>query len=841
LTLPRGITFRHPLHQCFFVLLLVIVVGMLHLYPANFVHSFGWEGNSGWVWEGEAVHVQENSDLLDGAGIKRHWNLTEAISSTASAFDAVTYDVDDDGQLEIIVSKNAHCEFYCLEGDGTVVWQTPVLSTHPPGYYGGQVIDLDGDGVLEYIAAADAIWVRDAHSGAERWTVADVGAYPQEAPWVLGRVSSASSWDVIIGRAHEDRFVISVYDAGGEFVWSYPIEDAIYGHTLSVQDVDADGRDEVFVACSKRTVALDDDGSFLWSATLASNGKVLTPRFVARHDLPHALSSSEVEDWWYHSDFVTVADLYGIGRFYALHDYGGGVLDPTTIQVLDALTGVVVDEFQSSGHIQWLIVEDLIPQSAGQEIVYVTREQVVLRDSSLEVLWEKPLSGAHHLGTGDWDGDGSPEIIVSTIFRGLDRFAGADSNFVVYSSSGDILYNMLFEYPEATGHYAGVEMQSAMRGLTDSDGDGRVDVTVSFSNHDVGKFDSSQDVHHYVLSSTSTNYHNEFLHWGNESTFALDRTLSSDNVLQLSYLTPTQEYICAGHEVLLLHLNEGSGAVVSDSSSWGHQGRLQNTAWVSEGRFGSALRFEQPGATISISHAESLDLEYLTIDAWVKVSPSSLTQSIVEKYGSYGLRITPDGELWFFIWDMNATRGKMPEVKAPFTGFDNFSHVVAIYDGKMLRLIVDGEQVATEGHVGSINNFEEGITIGNKRDGTMPLQGVLDEIRISSSAQLLPRQLTGTWVSKPIFPPTASEQFGVLYFDQSLYSGQVSYSLLNMNGHPLPGHENIINSPHSVEGITEPVRLQISLKRGHVVSSTPVVDSVAFSWEIPLYFPFVIR
>jgi hypothetical protein len=66
------------------------------------------------------AYTQENSSLTDGPGIKAYWNLTDLIGSTANAFDSTVADVDNDGDLEVIVSKDNRCEFYCLKQDGGV-------------------------------------------------------------------------------------------------------------------------------------------------------------------------------------------------------------------------------------------------------------------------------------------------------------------------------------------------------------------------------------------------------------------------------------------------------------------------------------------------------------------------------------------------------------------------------------------------------------------------------------------------------------------------------------------------------------------------------------------------
>jgi hypothetical protein len=787
------------------------------------------------------AYTQENSNLTGGPGIKAYWNLTDLIGSTANAFDSTVADVDNDGSLEVIVSKDNRCEFYCLKQDGGVLWHTPILSSHRPGYYGSEVVDIDGDDNLEFVVAADSIWVFDAATGVEKWTVPDVGGQPDEVPWILGHVSSTNLWDVIVARAHGDRFVVSVYNWAGNLVWSMAIEGAIYGHTLSVRDVDADGHDEVFVPCSNRTVAIDHDGTVMWAAPLTPTNAGPAAEFSQMHDLPSPSAPTQVTGWWYHSDFAEITDLYDDGRYYVLHDYGGGVLDPTVVQVLDALTGEVVDSFESAGHHQWLKTADLRADLEGREIVYVTREKTVMRSSSLDVIWERELSGAHELSLGDWDGDGSDDIIVSTIFRGLERLAGVDSNFVVYNAFGDVIYNMLYRYPQGGGKYAGTQMQSAMKGVRDHDGDGRVDVAVCFSNHDEGKFDSSQDVHQYIMSLTGISYSNEFHEWGNDSTPAMTDTLFTGDVLQLSYLVPDEQYADAENVVLLMHMNEGSGGLVEDGSSYGSHGTLHGGQWVDQGRFGSAIQFIDQDAVCTVPLSETLDLEQVAIEVWLKVLDGGVAQSIMEKPGAFGLQITDAGYLRFYIVDSTAMRGRRPDIEAPFTVFDRFVHVVATYDGSFLRLVVDGEEVATDSHVGAIDQNANGLFIGNDSGGTTPVQGLIDELRISNAVHPLPVRVSGQWVSGMISPVGGYARHAELEFEHALNGGGVFYDLLDESGNPLLGHTYIVSSPHDIAEIIDPFKVRVSLARGTETDVSPHVDSIRATGYYRTYLPIVVK
>lgn len=788
--------------------------------------------------------TQENGDPFSGPGVQAHWNLTELIGSRASSFDSVAADVDGDREVEMIVSKDAQCEFYCLKSDGTVVWRTPLLSTHTPGYYGSQVLDLDGGGSLEFVAAADGIWVFEASTGVEKWTVPDIGGLPDEVPWTVGHVSAITSWDVVIARTAGDSFVVSVYDGTGQPVWSTAIPEATYGHTLTARDVDDDGFDEIFVPCSAKTVALDHDGQILWSAPLTPLPEGFSLEMFAGLGLPSPEGLDTVQGWMIHSDFAEVVDLYKAGRYYMLHDYGGGVLDPTIVQVVDARSGQVVDSFDSAGHLQWLEAADLRPDFPGKEIVYVTREKVAMRSSSLDLIWQEPLSGAHMLALGDWDGDGAADIMVSTVYRGVKRFAAVDSNLVVYNAAGDPIYNMLYQYPPGGGNYAAAQMQTAMKAVRDWDGDGRDEVPVCFSNNDVGKFGSSQDVHQYLMGSTGPAYANEFHQWANASTAVVTDTLFLDDALQLSFRRPAGEFDPDQDTVLLMHMNEGSGTSVGDSSPFGNNGILYHGQWEEQGQFGPALRFDGQNSVLGVPYDASLDSPAVTVEAWVNAERTGQTEFIVEKPGAYGLWLTGDDRLWFYIRDPMAQQWSIVQVSAPYAAFGRFAYIAASYDGVSLRLVVDGGLVAADSHRGAIDQtYHEtrGLQIGTDRTETMPFRGVIDELRITSGARALARQSEGDWLSKEIAAPTPGTRFGMLTFRESLNGGWISYDLLDGQGRPVPGFTDIVTGPVSLGCLAGPVHVRANLVGGPDVYTSPAVNSLHISFSYCSFMPVVVQ
>jgi hypothetical protein len=239
--------------------------------------------------------------------------------------------------------------------------------------------------------------------------------------------------------------------------------------------------------------------------------------------------------------------------------------------------------------------------------------------------------------------------------------------------------------------------------------------------------------------------------------------------------------------------------------------------------------------------SETLDLEQVVIEAWLKVLDRSVAQSIMEKAGAFGLQITDAGYLRFYIVDSTAMRGRRPYIEAPFTILDRFVHVVAAYDGSFLRLIVDGEEVATDSHVGAIHQNANGLYIGNDSGGTTPVQGVIDELRISNAVHPLSVRASGQWVSGVISPVGGYARHAELEFEHALNGGDIFYDLLDESGKSLVGHTHIVSSPHDIAEIIDPFKVRVSLVRGMETDVSPQVDSIRATAYCCTYLPIVVK
>jgi hypothetical protein len=148
-------------------------------------------------------------------------------------------------------------------------------------------------------------------------------------------------------------------------------------------------------------------------------------------------------------------------------------------------------------------------------------------------------------------------------------------------------------------------------------------------------------------------------------------------------------------------LDEGTGTVVHDFSGHGSDGVITGGAQWMPGFSGTALNFD--GATSQVRVPDDVALEpaaAVTVTAWLKGSnPGGSFAYIVAKgaqrcnAASYGLYTGPDRGLSFYV----SQQGGDSYTRSPDAGsrvWDGRWHfVVGTYDGRSVRLYVDGVQV----------------------------------------------------------------------------------------------------------------------------------------------------
>ncbi len=185
---------------------------------------------------------------------------------------------------------------------------------------------------------------------------------------------------------------------------------------------------------------------------------------------------------------------------------------------------------------------------------------------------------------------------------------------------------------------------------------------------------------------------------------------------------------------------EGSGTTLLDKSGNSNNGTLQNgPVWVTNGKFGKALKFDGGNDRVNIPESSSLDLTTgMTLEAWVYPTSSlSGWDTIVIKESASGLIYVlfanGDGNTpYSYITLGSTTNGTSGNARLPV---NTWSHLASTYDGSTVRLFLNGTQVKTFSFSGSIQMSTIGLYLG----GTSFLSnegfpGFIDELRIYNRA-----------------------------------------------------------------------------------------------------------
>jgi hypothetical protein len=183
--------------------------------------------------------------------------------------------------------------------------------------------------------------------------------------------------------------------------------------------------------------------------------------------------------------------------------------------------------------------------------------------------------------------------------------------------------------------------------------------------------------------------------------------------------------------------NEDSGTTVTDSSGNNNTGTIIGATRTTAGKYGSALSFNGTNARVRVNSSASLNVTTgLTLEAWVRPTASqSAWRTIVQKQSdAYFLNASNDnGPL--FPSGGGIFGGVTTYVSASAANPINvWTHVALTYDGAMLRLYVNGTQVASQARTGNIQITSNPLWIGGNNPYGEYFRGLIDEVRVYNRA-----------------------------------------------------------------------------------------------------------
>jgi hypothetical protein len=182
-------------------------------------------------------------------------------------------------------------------------------------------------------------------------------------------------------------------------------------------------------------------------------------------------------------------------------------------------------------------------------------------------------------------------------------------------------------------------------------------------------------------------------------------------------------------------LDEGSGTIAYDSSSYFNDGTLRNgPQWVA-GRIGGALDLDGTNDYVDCGNSEVFDItEQITLSVWVK--PEAAGNNAHQHYlgkgnNAYCIKHNSWNNLEVVIY-IGGWKVATLSMDDSYNGI--WHHFAGTYDGSQIKLYIDGVLQATTDQTGAINTNTNNVQIGTRDGGQWFYNGVIDDVRLYSRA-----------------------------------------------------------------------------------------------------------
>ncbi|HGJ64508.1 TPA: LamG domain-containing protein [bacterium] len=177
--------------------------------------------------------------------------------------------------------------------------------------------------------------------------------------------------------------------------------------------------------------------------------------------------------------------------------------------------------------------------------------------------------------------------------------------------------------------------------------------------------------------------------------------------------------------------DEGKGDVAGDSSGNKNDGKIiRNPEWV-DGKFGKALKFDGGQRNkVEIPHSDSFAeiKNAVTIEAWINPANFNVWTSFGVKGDiTYGMFINPSAYV-----RMHYSGGSTLDTPANSIKANEWTHVVGTYDGKAVRIYLNGEMKAELATNVAIPANTASFVIGGTQESRDWFTGMVDEVKLYS-------------------------------------------------------------------------------------------------------------
>ncbi len=224
------------------------------------------------------------------------------------------------------------------------------------------------------------------------------------------------------------------------------------------------------------------------------------------------------------------------------------------------------------------------------------------------------------------------------------------------------------------------------------------------------------------------------------------------------------------------HMDEGTGSSIGDSSANSNTGTITGASWVgSDGgawydrsdvgfSTGDSISFDG-NDFITVADDNTLDLSYVTIEAWIRTGGDVATlQYLVSKWDqggnnmSYALAVS--GGNFLFQTTSDGSSGTVNNFSyGPITA-NTWYHVSAVSDGTNKSIYINGDNSSSAGWVNTLFTGTSVLIFGDRFSGGDYFTGTIDEVSIYSQAQSAAEILAHSKRSKYTDPPPTIDSIG---------------------------------------------------------------------------------
>lgn len=195
------------------------------------------------------------------------------------------------------------------------------------------------------------------------------------------------------------------------------------------------------------------------------------------------------------------------------------------------------------------------------------------------------------------------------------------------------------------------------------------------------------------------------------------------------------EYTSDSNTMLLLHLNEISGNIAYDASSFGNNGTINGNS-VSEGKFSAGRQFTTNTADLGIllPNPSSLNITGpVTVETWLKANAYEMSGAGIFVHDEYQLFLGSfggSGHLQFFKHIGNQWFIYQSNVQIPL---NEWVHLAGIWDGTDAKLFINGNEVDFTLFQNNYTPLGISLIASHYNSAISPSTSILvDEIRISN-------------------------------------------------------------------------------------------------------------